>query len=120
MALEDWFTDSRKKPIGSSSGKTEYPVRRAWDLPPLRPGQNGLKYEIMDAIEQASWPPKTKNREALLAFLDESGFPPAEQNDIDQLLRTQRARKFMEILLMKIKILKTKLLTEKETPDDRI
>jgi hypothetical protein len=105
-AMERWLTDSKKKGSAGAKGKPRYPTRRAWDLPALRLGGQGLKEEMMQAIEQASRPPDTKALQGLAAFLDEAKFPSAEQSEIHQFLRAQRARKFVELLLLRIKILK--------------
>jgi hypothetical protein len=103
-ALTGWLTDSEKT---GESRRGLGPPRRAWDLAPSRPGQDGLRDALLRAIEDASRPPKPNRVEEMLA---DRGFPSGERTEIDQWLRVQRARRFVDLLVMKVK-------TVQENPD---
>lgn len=93
-AIECWLSDAEK------AGR---PARRAWDHGPLRPGEECLKDSLLKVIEEASRPGTRKN-EALVAVLEDAGFSSGQQTEIDQFLRVQRARKFVELLSINVRI----------------
>jgi hypothetical protein len=102
QAVEDWICEPTK---GSQAGRDEKRVaRRAWKLEPLRAGQPALKESLMGMIEEASRPPDTEAISGLRRLLDRGGFTEVEKNEIDQTQRVRRARRFVELLTLCIRL----------------
>ncbi|MBI3684327.1 MAG: hypothetical protein HY235_28470 [Acidobacteria bacterium] len=99
--LDTWMTDDAKRPVNQRK-----PARRAWDLPAGSPNEPSLRDALLNEIEQATIPPKSKKWEMLQDCLASQEFNKADQDEIDQYLRVQRARRFLALLLMKIRSLK--------------
>lgn len=82
-----WMSDEAKPATGG-----QHPPRRAW---------TELRNLLLKEIETASQPPDSYSK--LDGYLDDLAVGKAERDAIDQYLRVQRARKFLDLLLMKIR-----------------
>lgn len=96
-AVDDWLSEPADAGGGVPDEKRV--ARRAWN-------ERGLKDSLLLAIEDSSKPPDGDQTVALRRLFEEGGFSERERNEIDQLLRVRRGRKFVELLTMKVKTIR--------------
>ena len=84
-----WISDDSKPLVDGQP-----PPRRAWD-------KAGLRDALRTEIESASRPSKSSKQ--LEDYMAKLKLDKQERTEIDQYLRVQRARRFLDLLLMKVR-----------------
>ena len=98
---EEMEKDVRSWLVDGSDTSQDPRARRAWGAAGPSLGQPGLKDSLMRAIEEASKPPVSRTFQNLERLLSAETKPV--QDEVDQLLRVRRARRFLDLLVMQVK-----------------